>query len=123
MTEEPGKSEEGESVPVLTIDDIKKMKVMELRSALHARAMITKGWKSVVVSRLEEEIEKNVPLMKNCAPEVIEHCSGGKFPAGAYWMNLDPEAEVIDGEGNVDEIRFRGPTFPAVDHEITMFED
>ena len=30
LTAEPGKSEESEAVPLLTSDDIKKMKVMEL---------------------------------------------------------------------------------------------
>ena len=34
VTAEPGESEEGKSVPVLTSDDIKEMKVVELRSAL-----------------------------------------------------------------------------------------
>ena len=37
VTAEPDESEEGKFVPVLTSDDIKKMKVMELRSALQAR--------------------------------------------------------------------------------------
>ena len=67
-TAEPGDSEEGEVVPVLTSNDIKKMKVMELRSALKARGMTTNGSKAVLVSRLEEAVEKNVPLMQNCAP-------------------------------------------------------
>ena len=48
-------------------------------------------------------------------PEVIEHCADGEFAAGAYWKKLDPEAEVIDEEVNVDGIRFQGPTVPAVD--------
>ena len=71
VTAEPGKSEEGEAVPVLTIYDIKKMKVMELRSALQAEGMTTNGLKAVLVSKLEETAEKNVPLIQNCAPEVI----------------------------------------------------
>ena len=50
---EPGESEEGEAVPVPTSDDIKKMKVMELLSALQARRMTTNGLKAVLVSRLE----------------------------------------------------------------------
>ena len=54
-----------------TSDDIKKMEFMELRSALQARGMTTNGLKAVLVSRLEEVVEKNVPLIHNCAPEVI----------------------------------------------------
>ena len=58
--------------------------------------MTTNGLKAVLLSRSEEAVEKNVPLMQNCAPEVIEHCAGGDFAAGVYWKKLDPEAEVID---------------------------
>ena len=52
VTEEPGDSEEGKAVLVMTSDDIKKMKVMELRSALQARGMKSNGLKAVSVSRL-----------------------------------------------------------------------
>ena len=68
---------------MLTSYDINKMKVMELRSALQARGMTKNGLKAVLVSRLEEVIKKNVPLMQNIAPEVIENSSGGEFAAGA----------------------------------------
>ena len=99
------------------------MKFMELRSALQARGMTTNRLKAVLVSRLEEAVDKNVTLIHNHAPEVIEHCAGGKFAAGAYWKKIDLEAEVIDKEVNVNGIRFRGPTFPAIEHENTTFED
>ena len=82
VTTEPEKSEEGEAVPVLTSNDIKKMKVMELRSDLQAIGMTTNGLKAVLVSRLEDAAKKNVPLMKNSVPEVIEHYAGGEFVAG-----------------------------------------
>ena len=68
----------------MTSDDIKKTKFMELQSDLQARGMTTNGLKAVLVSRLEEAVEKNVPFMKNRAPEVIEHRAGGEFAAGAY---------------------------------------
>ena len=90
VTAETGKSEEGEAVPVLISDDIKKMKVMDLRSALQERVMTTNGLKSLFVSISEEEVEKNVPMIQNHAPEVIEHCAGGEFSADAYWKKLDP---------------------------------
>ena len=123
VTAEPGESEEDEVVPVLTSDAIKKMKVMELRSALQERGITKNGLKAVLVSRLEEAVEKNVPLIQNCTPEVIENRAGGDFAAGAYWKKIDTEAEVIDEEVNVDGIRFRGPTVPAVEHKNTTFED
>ena len=96
VIDEPGKSEEGKAVLVLTSDDINKMKVMELRSALQERGKTTNGLKAVLVSRLKEAVEKNVPLVQNRAPEVIEHRAGGDFAGGVYWKKLDPEAEVID---------------------------
>ena len=123
VTEEPDESEEGEAVLVMTSDDIKKMQVMELRSALQARGTTTNGLKALLVSRLEEAVEKNVPLIQNRAPEVIQHGAGGEFASGAYWKKLDPEAEVIYEEVNVDGIRFRVPTVPAVEHENTTFKD
>ena len=52
----------------MTSDDIKKMKFMELQSALQARGMTTNGLKSVLVSRLEEVVKKNVPLINNNVP-------------------------------------------------------
>ena len=107
----------------MTSDDIKKMKFMELQSALQARGMTTNGLKAVLVSRLEEAVDKNVPLIHNHAPEVIEHRAGGEFAAGAYWKKVDPEAEVIDEEVNVDGIRFRVPKVPAVEHDNTTFKD
>ena len=107
----------------MTCDDSKKMKFMELQSALHARGMTTNGLKAVLVSRLEEVVEKNIPLIHNHAPEVIEHCAGGEFAAGAYCKKIDTEAEVIDEEVNMDGIRFRVPTVPAVEHKNTTFED
>ena len=58
------------------------------------------------MSRLEEADEKNVPLIQNCAPEVIEHRADDEFAAGAYWKKLDPEAEEIDKEVNVYGITF-----------------
>ena len=79
----------------MTSDDIKRMKVMKLQSDLQARRITTNGLKAVLVSRLEEAVKNNVPLMKNCAPEVIEHSAGGEFLAGEYWKMLDPEAGVI----------------------------
>ena len=68
VTEESGESEEGEAVPVPTSDDIKKMKVMELRSALQSRVMTKNGLKAVLVSRLEEAVKNNVPLIQNRVP-------------------------------------------------------
>ena len=52
--------------------------------------MTKNGSKAVLVSRLEEAVDNNVPLMQNCAPEVIEHFSGGEFTASAYWNKIDP---------------------------------
>ena len=123
MTEETGESEEGKAVLVMTSDDIKKMKFMELQSSFQARVMTTNRLKAVLVSRLEEAVEKNVTLIHNHAPEVIEDCAGGEFAAGVYWKKLDPEAEVIDEEVNVDGIRFQVPTVPAAEHENTTFKD
>ena len=68
VTSETGKIEEGEAVPLLTSNDIKKMKVMDLQSDLQERGMTTNGLKALLVSRLEEAVEKNVPLIQNRAP-------------------------------------------------------
>ena len=68
--------------------------------------MTTNGLKAVLISRLEKAVEKNMSLIQNRVPEVIEHRAGGEFAAGAYWKKLDTEAEVIDEEMNVDGIRF-----------------
>ena len=68
--------------------------------------MTTNGSKSVLVSMLGKSVDKNVPLIQNREPKVIEHRSGGEFVSGDYWKKLDPEAEVVDEKVNVDGIRF-----------------
>ena len=68
VTAKPSESEEVKAVPVLTSDDIKKMKVMELQSALQARGITKNGLKAVLVSRLEEAVKKNLPLIQNRVP-------------------------------------------------------
>ena len=123
VTAEPCKSEEGEAVPVLTSDDIKKMKVTELRNSLQARGMTKNVLKVVLVSRLDEAVDKNVSLMQSCAPVDIEYRDGCEFAAGAYQKKIDQEAEVIYQEVNVDGIRFLGTAVPAVEHENNMFKD
>ena len=85
--------------------------------------MTTNGLKAVLVSRLEDAFKKNVTLLQNRAPEVIEHSAGGEFASSAYYKSIDPEAEVIYEGVNVDGIRFQGPTVPAIEHENIMFED
>ena len=83
MTEEPGESEEGKALPVLTSNDINQMKFVEFRSDLQAIGMTKNGLKAVLVSRLEEAIEKNMSLMQNLVLEVIEHYAGGDISADA----------------------------------------
>ena len=49
VTVETGEIEESKAVPVLTSNDLKKMNVMYLRSALQTRVMTTNGLKAVLL--------------------------------------------------------------------------
>ena len=92
--------------PVLASDDIKKMKVAELRAALEIRGLQKNGLKAVLIARLEDAVKNNVPLMQNCAPEVRSNSAGDTFEAGVYWKMLDPEEEAINEEVAVGGVQF-----------------
>ena len=65
--------------PPLTSNAIKKMKVKELRTALEVRGLSKNGLKAVLVARLEDAVKNNVPLMQNCAPEIINNSAGDAY--------------------------------------------
>ena len=73
-----------EAVDALNDDTIDKMKVLELRKELGLRGLSKNGIKGVLVKRLKEGIEKNVPLLVDKPIEQIENSAGDDFEAGAY---------------------------------------
>jgi len=78
----------------LKIEDIKKMKVAELRAALSQRGANTKGLKAELVERLEKEMQNDIPELDfgigGFGAVIHERASESKE---------DTEAAVADGEG------------------------
>ena len=72
------------------------MKVLGLRKELGLRGLSKNGTKGVLVKRLKEGIEKNVPLLVDKPIEQIENSAGDGFEAGAYWRLLEATSPPLD---------------------------
>ena len=87
--------------PPFTNDELKKMKVSELKALLTERRLRTAGLKNALVHRLSESYKSTAtPLGENelQAPE--------GFPATSRWKQLIAETEPV----NLPPSRFRNPT-------------
>jgi hypothetical protein len=113
------------STNVLSIEDMMKLKVLELRSELKRRNLSVFGKKGELRNRLRDAIERNLPVIK----EVVTEEGGGSnnqrrnnalgagngFDHTARWELLEQDGDEINedrlrdaGEG----ISFRAPTEP-----------
>ena len=93
----------------ITIEEVLKMKVSELKSELKNRGLDTKGKKPELVSRLKEAIEKGIPIIKNLGLSKAENMAGAHFTPGAHWVTL-----VCDGDfpEEPQSENLRAPTVP-----------
>ena len=103
--------------PELTFALIDKMKVLDLRKHLEDRGMSKNGLKAVLVQRLKEAVQGNVPLLAARPDHEAANNAGNGFDGGAYWHLIEQGNEEIDESiMEVDGIRFREPTATEAEH-------
>ena len=113
-----------EAVDALNDDAIDKMKVVDLRKELGMRGLSKNGNKGVLVKRLKEGIQKNVPLLVDRPTEQMENSAGDGFEAGAYWRLLEATGPPLDDSiMEVDGILFRAPTTTEEEHKNADFDE
>ena len=106
------------AAPCLDKEIMNKMKVSELRNALHARGLSKNGLKAVLLDRLKAAVAEGVPLVVDQPAVDVENTAGTDFHPSAYWKEIDPDGEDIDESiMNVDGIQFRAPTTSAEEHD------
>ena len=94
---------------VLSPEIIDKMMVSNLRAALKARSLSTKGLKQELVSRLKEAVRNNVPVTVQDPEQGTKTSSAGDvFDNSAYWKLLDADGEeIVENESHL-----HAPTVP-----------
>ncbi len=100
-------------VSMLSIEDMMKMKVLELRDELKKRRLNTHGNKAELQGRMKGAIEQGVTPTSTAVTAGTEVGWGDCFDDGAHWELLIPDGEVLNDEGlNVNGVRMRAPTEP-----------
>ena len=94
----------------MTVDDVPKLKVQDLKGELTKRGLGTKGLKKDLVSRLIDGIKNNVAILDNVSKSKAQNMAGAGFTPGAHWVMLECDGQVIEDDGIEG---FRAPTVPA----------
>ena len=95
---------------VLDKENIKKMKVADLRIALEVCGLSNNGIKTVLIDQLKAAVGGAVPLIEDLPAVEVQNSAGNDFHPTAYWKEIDPSGDDIDELiMNVDGMRFRAP--------------
>ena len=108
MAAEP--SPEFDAEKNLTAEEVKKMKVSELKIELRKRGLGCGGLKGELVARLNEAVEGGVPLIHDIDENQASNLAGDSFSPGAYWEMLECNGEYVS---ETLAPGFRSPTVPA----------
>jgi hypothetical protein len=111
---------------VLSIGDMMKLKVPELREELKKRGLSVSGLKGVLQSRLKSAMEENDKVsgtdeeteseISDPPPPEISNKAGAGFDDRAHWVLLEQDGdEILEEQRNLRDIdgqAFRAPTEP-----------
>ena len=110
------------TVLTLSVDNVRRLKVAELRVELRKRGIAVTGNKALLVERLCDAIEKNVPLVGGGEGEVGGNTGGGArrqnqadptYDVGSYWELLEQDGDDVEDDFNVaGGDNFYAPTVP-----------
>jgi hypothetical protein len=78
-----------------SIEEVAKMKVVELKVQLKRRGLSINGLKEVLAARLKEGIQKGTPIIQNF-DENQANTAGDAFSPGAHWELLECDDEYIN---------------------------
>ena len=90
---------------ILTVEDIKKIKVIELKTALKDRNLSCCGKKAELLDRLIEAIESGAPLLKNMSDQKRGNMAGEGFSFSARWVLKEPNVAAIEDEDRTARAR------------------
>ena len=99
------------SFVLITDNEIKKLKVSELREELKRRKLSRTGNKPDLVARLQHAMEEKTPVF----PEGVSKATPESFAAGSFWEILHPGEPLPDPKKQ----DHRAPTHCGDNHKIT----
>ena len=92
-----------------TPEEVKSMKVNEVKTELKKRGLSIKGKKNKIVKRLLESLERGDPIVQQLELEKARNLAGDHFSPGAFWELIECDGEYVN---DVLPERFRSPTVP-----------
>ena len=101
---------ENDAQKIITVTDVPKLKVQDLKEELTKRGLQIKGLKKDLIGRLVDAIQNNVAILDNVSKRKDENMAGAAFSPGAHWVALECDGEYI--EDNRTE-GLREPTVPT----------
>ena len=99
--------------PPFTNEELRKMKVTELKALLTARRLRTAGNKTALIHRLSESYKSTATPL---ADDELQAPEG--FPANSRWKQLEAKLDPV----NLPPSRFRNPTQMNVQTQIEKFD-
>ena len=98
--------------PILTNDDVDKMKVTDLNQKLKKQAYSIEGNKKELIIRQKEALEKNIPLVQDTPQQEVVNFAGEGFSLGAKWQLEEPSNDVVEdtNERLIKGVRSLEPT-------------
>ena len=94
---------------LVSVEDVPKLMVNQLRDELKKRGCSQKGKKAELRSRLVKAIEDKIPLVENLTIDKA-NLAGDSFSPGAYWDLLECKGDYVEDKTPEG---FRAPTDPA----------
>ena len=94
---------------MVSIDDVSKMKVSELREELKKQGLSSKGNKIELLSRLNIGIANKTPLLVNLTKKKQANMAGDHFSPGTHWVELECDGAFLE---ETTPAGFRYPTVP-----------
>ena len=104
-----GRPPDFDAEKICTMEDVRKMKVIDLKDQLRKRGMNAMGKKEDLINRLTDAIQRKVPFVAQLPQNEAQNLAGDVFSPGAYWEELPCEGDVVDEQ---IPIGFRAPTVP-----------
>ncbi len=101
---------ENDAEKILSLDELRKLRVPELKNQLKSRGVYCIGKKEELIVRLRHCMKNGVTVNPNLTATSGNNLAGDSFSAGAYWEPLVCDGDIIEEDDIGDE--FRAPYCP-----------